>query len=252
MKSWLRGLFSSQPTSKASQEIPIDTAPDSQERREVERLLQRASVGHRELMVNSSQLGASWLGVFRKIEESEVQLTLELNDVQTLFGAGDFCTVTFNYDDHAHVFLTTVKRSELGQQGQLDVALFMPDAIHTAGRRNLYRVPILRDLPLAVRIESVAGFSCSASAQDINTSGVRLRLQAQDFTRFMIGEDVHLTLTLNDISVHREADVRHLDGRTCALGLHFLITEDPDEKQNTGLLVREAERSYLRRVNRLE
>lgn len=253
MKSWLRGLFSSQPTSNSvSHGMAAETGPGSRERREAERLLQRASLGYRELMVNSSQLGASWLGTFRKIEESEVQLTLELNDVQTLFDPGDFCTVTFNYDEHAHVFLTTVKSAELGAQGQVDVVLYMPDAIHTAGRRNLYRVPILKDLPMEVRIESVAGFSCPATAQDINTSGVRLKLQAQDFTRFIIGEDVHLAMKLDDISVHREADIRHLDGRSCALGLHFLNTEDLDERQKTGLLVREAERSYLRRVNRLE
>ena len=252
MKRWLTRLFSSQPHRTKSLEEPKMAAPYSEERREAERLLQRASVGHRELMVNSSQLGASWSGNFRKIEESEILLTLELNDVQALFDPGDFCSVTFNYDDHAHVFLTTVKSSELAEQGQVDVALYMPDAIHTAGRRNLYRVPILKDLPLEVRIDSAAGFFCAAVAQDINTSGVRLKLVTESFTRFTIGEAVQLTMTLDDVSVHRGADIRHLDARSCALGLHFLSTEDADQRLNTGFLVREAERSYLRRVNRLE
>jgi hypothetical protein len=34
--------------------------------------------------------------------------------------------------------------------------------------------------------------------------------------------------------------------------VHFLNTEDPLVTQNIRLLVREAERCYLRRVNRLE
>ena len=252
MKNWLRSLFPSGTPKKESPELSTAADPGSEQRLEARRILTRASLGQRGVMVHSSQLGASWQGSFCGIEETEVLLSLELNEVRALFTPGDFCTVTFDYDEHAHVFLTTVKRSQLSEQGQLDVALYMPDAVHTAGRRNLYRVPILQDLSMEVRIDAATGFSCSARALDINVSGVRLKLETESFSRFSMGEEVQLTITLDNIRVHRVADVRHLDALSNALGLHFLTTKDTDERQNTGALVREAERSYLRRVSRIE
>ncbi len=249
---WFQNIFGSTAKSTAAAEVANVDSPASTERRRVLNFLNLMASHGQKALVNSSQLGASWQAAFQRSELSEVLLRLQPNEVQALLDPGDFCTVTFNHDSHAHVFLTTVKASTLGDEGQVDVTLYVPDAVHTAGRRDLYRVPILQDLPMEAKITGPTGEVCAASPRDINTSGARLKLDAVNFDQFSIGDEIQITLELQETSVTQRADVRYADSSNHALGVHFLNTEDPIIEQNTRILVREAERCYLRRVNRLE
>ncbi|MDG1065052.1 MAG: hypothetical protein P8O91_02450 [Luminiphilus sp.] len=249
---WFQRLFTSAPSVSIAQESDAAVAPANSERRKVVSFLRLMGAHGQKALVSSSQHGTSWQAAFLRTDHSEVLLRLQSSDFQALLDPGDFCTVTFSHEDQAHVFLTTVKESTLGEEGQVEATLYLPDAIHTAGRRNLYRVPILQDLPMKAQIIGCSGDECLASPRDINTSGARLKLDAADLGRFSIGEEVQITLVLQDIRVTHKADIRYVDTNSHTLGVHFLITEDPLVKQNIGLLVREAERCYLRRVNRLE
>lgn len=252
MMGWFQKLFGATAKSTGAAEVADVDSPASTERRRVVNFLNLMASHSQKALVNSSQLGASWQAAFQRSERSEVLLKLQPNEVQALLDPGDFCTVTFNHDSHAHVFLTTVKASTLGDEGQVNVTLYVPDAIHTAGRRDLYRVPILQDLPMEAQITGPTGEVCVASPRDINTSGARLKLDAADFDRISIGDEIQVALRLDETSVTQIADVRYADSSSHALGVHFLNTEDTTIQQNTRILVREAERCYLRRVNRLE
>ena len=249
---WFQKLFGSTANSKvAAAGVEVDS-PASTERRKVLRVLDLMASHGQKALVNSSQLGASWQAFFQRNEHSEVLLRLQPSEFQALLDPGDFCTVTFNHDSHAQVFLTTVKGSTLGDEGEVNVTLYLPDAIHAAGRRDLYRVPILQDLPMEAQVTGPNGEVCAGSPRDINTSGARLKLDAVNFDQFGIGDEIQITLKLHGTSVTQSADVRYADSSNHALGVHFLNTEDPIIQQNTRILVREAERCYLRRVNRLE
>jgi c-di-GMP-binding flagellar brake protein YcgR len=249
---WFRRLFNSAPSAPIPQEVDTAVPSANSERRRVTNFLRLMGAHAQKALVSSSQLGTSWQAAFLRTDHSEVLLRLQSSDFEALLDPGDFCTVTFSHEDQAHVFLTTVKESALGEDGQVEATLYLPDAIHSAGRRNLYRVPILQDLPMKAQIIGHSGDESLARPRDINTSGARLKLDAANLDQFSIGEEVQITLELQDIRVTHKADIRHVDKNSHTLGVHFLNTEDPLVTQNIRLLVREAERCYLRRVNRLE
>ena len=253
MMSWYQKLFGAT-TAKgtAAPEAAGVDSPARAERRKVLSLLNLMASHAQNALVNSSQHTASWQAAFQRTEHSQVLLRLQPSDFQALLDPGDFCTVTFSHDSDAYVFLTTVKESTLGDEGHVDVALYLPDVIHSAGRRNLYRVPILQDLPMEAQIMGSSGEACVARPRDLNTSGARFKLDTAEFDRFRIGDEIQVALRLDETSVTLRADVRYADKSNHALGVHFLNSEDPMIQQNTRILVREAERCYLRRVNRLE
>ena len=172
--------------------------------------------------------------------------------MEALLDPGAFCTVSFTYDKHSQVFLTTVKRSGLLEDGRLEIELFVPDAVHAAGRRELYRVPVLLDIPITAEVSNPSGDVFPARVQDINTSGIRVKIDEAHLNLVNIGEQIELTLNLGDLSTRRAADLRHKDLRNSALGLHFLETVDTLAQQQMRLIVREAERCYLLRINRMD
>ena len=249
---WFRRLFNLAPSVAITQESETAAPSANSERLRVMSFLRLMGAHSQKALVSSSQLGTSWQAAFLRTDRSEVLLRLQSSDFEALLDPGDFCTVTFSHEDHAHVFLTTVKASALGEDGQIEATLYLPDEIHSAGRRNLYRVPILQDLPMKAQIIGCSGDESPARPRDINTSGARLKLDAANLDQFSIGEEVQITFELRDIRVTHKADIRHVDKNSHTLGVHFLNTEDPLVTQNIRLLVREAERCYLRRVNRLE
>ena len=222
----------------------------SSEHRRVIEMLVLVCTGNYQNMVTNTELGASWKGTFDRIEDTSIFVLVELNEVEALLDPGAFCTVSFTYDKHSQVFLTTVKHSGLLEDGRLEIELFVPDAVHAAGRRELYRVPVLLDIPITAEVSNPSGDVFPARVQDINTSGIRVKIDEAHLNLVNIGEQIELTLNLGDLTTRRAADLRHKDLRNSALGLHFLETVDTVAQQQMRFLVKEAERCYLLRINR--
>lgn len=236
------------------QSAPVPSAgesgPTNVEHRRVTEMLVLICEGNYGAIVSNTELDASWRGQFSWTEGDTVALEVELNEVEAVLDPGAFCTVSFTYENHAQVFLTTVKHSELLEDGGLEIDLYMPDAIHTAGRRELYRIPVPLDTDLEVQVISGSGDVASALARDINTGGMRVRLDPDGMSIAGVGEKVEVRLKLGELTTQRAADVRHKNLRSNALGLHFLETGDKVEQHQMRQIVREAERQYLLRVNR--
>ncbi len=224
--------------------------PTSVEYRRVTEMLVLICEGNHAAIVSNTELGASWRGQFLWTEDDTVALKVELNEIEAILDQGAFCTVSFTYEKHAQVFLTTVKHSELLEDGELEIDLYIPDAIHAAGRRELYRIPVPLDTDLEVQVISDSGDVASAMARDINTGGMRIKLEPAAMSIADVGEKIEIGLKLGDLASQRAADVRHKDSRNNALGLHFLETEDRVAQHQMRQMVREAERQYLLRVNR--
>lgn len=250
---WFKKSASTERNGRFPDDPPeVRGAGDSSEHRRVVDMLILMCEGNYQAMVTNTELGASWVGRFARTENETVFLEVQLNEVEALLDPGAFCTVSFTYENHAQVFLTTVKQSSLMEDKGLAIELFVPDAIHAAGRRELYRVPVLIDTEMEARVTASSGAVFSARVQDINTSGVRIRPNQEAMSFVGIGEQIELLLTLGELTAHRAADVRHKDLRNSAFGLHFLETTDTVKQQQIRLIVREAERRYLLRINRLD
>ena len=224
--------------------------PTSVEHGRVAEMLVLICEGNHSAIVSNTELDASWRGQFEWTEDDTVTLQVDLNEVEAVLDPGAFCTVSFTYENHAQVFLTTVKRSELLEEGGLAIEMYIPDAIHAAGRRELYRIPVPLDTDLEVQVISDSGDIASAMARDINTGGMRIKLGPEAMSIAGVGDKVDIRLKLGDLNCQRAADVRYKDSRSNALGLHFLETEDRVAQQQMRQIVREAERQYLLRVNR--
>jgi len=250
VKNWFKQQFAgaSRKDTRISEAEP--TAPLNQERRRVFELLACVCSNQQSAIVDNTELCASWAGTFKRLEDLCVVLEVELNEVHALLDSGSFCTVSFRYNQHPHVFLTAVKGAQLVSEDCVELSLYLPDSIQATGRRDLFRVPVLRDLPFTALIYC-GDNSFGATLEDINTGGARCVVEADHFSTLKVGDEIQLSLEFGDIRVTRAADVRYTDQRSNAIGVHFLLTEDPDERRCLRLIVQEAERFYLRRVNRL-
>lgn len=241
---------SGEPGGSDSGALAGQSGPTSIERRRVTEMLVLICEGNYGAIVSNTELDASWRGQFSWAEDDTVALEVELNEVEAVLDPGAFCTVSFTYENHAQVFLTTVKHSELLEDGGLEIDLYIPDAIHAAGRRELYRIPVPLDTDMEVQVISGSGDVAPAMARDINTGGMRIKLEPDAISIADVGEKIEIRLKLGDLTCQRAADVRHKDSRSNCLGLHFLETGDRVEQQQMRQIVREAERQYLLRVNR--
>ena len=114
----------------------------------------------------------------------------------------------------------------------------------------MYRIPVPLDTDMEVQVISGSGDVAPAMARDINTGGMRIKLEPDAISIADVGEKIEIRLKLGDLTCQRAADVRHKDSRSYCLGLHFLETGDRVEQQQMRQIVREAERQYLLRVNR--
>lgn len=250
--NWFKQILSDGQVKDSPKSAYAESQGMSSEYRRVIEMMVLVCTGNYQNMVSNTELGASWTGTFDRIEDTSIFVQVELNEVQALLDPGAFCTVSFTYDKHSQVFLTTVKRSGLLEDGRLEIELFVPDAVHAAGRRELYRVPVLLDIPITAEVSNPSGDVFPARVQDINTSGIRVKIDEAHLNLVNIGEQIELTINLGDLSTRRAADLRHKDLRNSALGLHFLETVDTVAQQQMRLIVREAERCYLLRINRMD
>lgn len=241
---------SGEPDGSDSGALAGQSGPTNVEHRRVTEMLVLICEGNHGAIVSNTELDASWRGQFEWTEDDTVALQVDLNEVEAVLDPGAFCTVSFTYENHAQVFLTTVKQSELLEEGGLAIEMYIPDAIHAAGRRELYRIPVPLDTDLEVQVISDSGDVASAMARDINTGGMRIKLEPDAMSIAGVGEKIEIRLKLGDLTTQRAADVRHKDSRSNALGVHFLETGDKVEQHQMRQIVREAERQYLLRVNR--
>ncbi|MCH1425179.1 MAG: PilZ domain-containing protein [Burkholderiales bacterium] len=202
--------------------------------------------------MDSTELSSSWQGIFKSYNVTSITIEIKLNEVRALLDTGAICSVSFNFKSQPHIFLTTVKASKLIDDDVVEVELFIPDAIENAGRRALFRVPVLQALGVAASVSIETDTCLDAEIKDINADGARVCLRPDDFAKVKIGDEAVITLSLHDVTLTRATNVRHTDTRNHAIGLHFLLTSDEREEEALRTIVREAEAFYMRRVQRLD
>jgi len=119
-------------------------------------------------------------------------------------------------------------------------------------RRSLYRVPVLQDFGIAARWLDDADHWVDAKITDINVNGTRLVLEAHQLARLNQGNELTLVLAGNQLDVECTAIVQYVDSATDSVGLKFHESHDPEVNQSLANIVQDAERFYLRRVQRTE
>lgn len=254
MCSWWTNLaFALHSSSKKSRKTASNKeSPKQRKKRIVNEILASTCARDIPLLMGSTELSSSWQGVFKSYNATSITIEIKLNEVRALLDTGAICSISFNYKSQPHIFLTTVKASKLIDDDMVELELFIPDAIESAGRPALFRVPVLQALGVAASVSIETDRCLDAEIKDINADGARVCLSPDDFAKVKIGDGAVITLSLHDVTLTRATNIRHTDTRNHAIGLHFLFTSDEREEEALRTIVREAEAFYMRRVQRLD
>jgi len=254
MCSWFTNIaFALHSSPKESRKTILkEDLPKQRKKRIVNEILSSTCARDIPLLMGSTELSSSWHGVFKSYNTTSMTIEIKLNEVRALLDTGAICSVSFDYKSQPHIFLTTVKTSKLIDDDVVELELFIPDAIENAGRRALFRVPVLQGLGVTASISIKTDLCLDAEIKDINADGARVCLSPDDFAKVKIGDEAVIDLSLHDITLKRATNIRHTDTRNHAIGLHFLLSSDEREDEALRAIVREAEAFYLRRVQRLD
>lgn len=254
MCSWWTNLaFALHSSSEKSRKTePNKESPKQRKNRIVNEILASTCVRDIPLLMDSTELSSSWQGIFKSYNATSITIEIKLNEVRALLDTGAICSVSFNYKSQPHIFLTTVKASKLIDDDMVELELFIPDAIESAGRRALFRVPVLQALGVAASVSIETDRCLDAEIKDINADGARVCLSPDDFAKVKIGDEAVIALSLHDVTLTCAINIRHTDARNHAIGLHFLLSSDEREEEALRTIVREAEAFYIRRVQRLD
>jgi hypothetical protein len=234
---------------------PIDKTPPRKEANRtgqlVTELLSIVCSKNTKLVMNNTELLSAWPGLFKTLDDTFFTIEITMNEVWAMLGPGVVCAISFEEGSRPHIFLTTVKRAKVIHRDVIEVEVFLPDSIQAAGKRALYRVPVFSNFDLIGKVALQPGKWVDSCIEDINANGARISLRTDVFDKIQVGDEIYISLSLEDLQSIRAADVRYTDARSKSIGVHFLLTANQNSENNHLKIVREAEIFYIREVQHL-
>ncbi|MGB1699502.1 MAG: PilZ domain-containing protein [Nannocystaceae bacterium] len=190
-------------------------------------------------------------GSFFKVARDHLVAKISPRADPSLFRPLTPCSVSFTLGARAHVFVTTVReiRPPAAEGSRPRLLLNMPGEIAALECRHSFRVPILPDSSLQIRVIEPQP-SGEARGIDISVHGLQFELEMEAARRLAVDQRINLELVYQDTTITARAIVRRRSRNRIGVMLvdakrPGVPLQDPAIEQ----LVRSLEREWLR--NRL-
>jgi hypothetical protein len=188
-------------------------------------------------------------GSFFKLEKDHLVAKISPRANPSLFRALTPCSVSFTLGARAHVFVTTVReiRPPAAEGSRPRLVLNMPGEIAALECRHSFRVPILADSPLTIRIIDPQPQE-DARGLDISVHGLQFEVQMETARRIAVDQRITLQLEYQETLVEARAVVRRRTRNR--IGAMMVDPNNPGIPLNDATveqLVRTLEREWLRK-----
>jgi hypothetical protein len=190
-------------------------------------------------------------GSFYKLENDHLVAKISPRANPDLFRPLTPCSVSFTLGARAHVFVTTVReiRPPAAEGSRPRLALNLPGEIAALECRHSFRVPILPDSSLSIRITDPQPAE-DARGIDISVHGLQFEVPMDTARRLAVDQRISMKVTYQETAITTRALIRRRTRNR--VGVMLIDAEKPSvplHDPNVEQLVRALEREWLR--NRL-
>ena len=186
---------------------------------------------------------AAYSAVFSGLTDESVVFALPAEFAEAMFSQLDLCLVSFSSGGGTHAFFARVREWEHDPEPGDPMQLFLelPSEILSTNRRSLFRIPVLGDHGLEVKLTAEDERSWSVTPVDIGIGGILVSFPEGEDPELAIRTRLTVELQLADQAATLTGEIRHRRaGRYGLFFAHVLhrgeLVPSPALEAITGLL----------------
>lgn len=179
-----------------------------------------------ELIHNSYSTSATLI----KLHPQGIELRISADDANEPLIEQAICSISFSVGPTICAFLGHVIDVRVLTSHERKVFVTVPDRLFATNLRRSFRVPVVMDSGLEVRVWTADGVKHWVTACDVAESGIEIEFEAGKVPTVKVGGRLEIELRFRDETVKRTAEIRRIAGPRCGLSFGSNV-EEVDREQ---------------------